>query len=175
MDRTKVGKRESNGKRSCIPRKQAKALTRLTDDAVWLAQLLGCGWTKDKCLRHLGLDTYFYRCCQATEEFQDLVRDEKKKFIQRQLEMKAEDPMRSEVQQIIPDAVRRAKKIIKKGEDNEANKAIKTILEVGVGKKDDKSSAVAAVQINISNDKMSHLDAIEAKMASRERENRKEE
>lgn len=151
----------------------AKPIKELNDTHRMLADLRGAGWSVKRCLQQLDIGMGVYRSCMATEEWQDLLAERKRQFVQRVIQDKLEDPARSAVKEAVPVAVERAKRIIEYGEDEQANKAIKTILDVGVGAKVEHSKSVTGVQINITQNQHSDLDELESRMGERERTARK--
>jgi len=148
----------------------AIALKGLNDTHILLAELRGAGKTVKFCLQHLEISMQMYRNCMATEEFQDLVAERRRAFVERILKDNLEDPVRAEVRSAVPNAIKRAKQIMETGEDSEANKAIKTILDVGVGAKIEHNKTVTGVQINITKGQDSKLDELEEQMKRREKD-----
>ena len=151
----------------------AKPIKQLTDTHILLAELRGAGKSVKYCLQHLDITMAVYRNCMATEEYQDLVAERKRAFVERVIKDNLEDPVRAAVRDAVPMAVDRAKKIMETGDDSEANKAIKTILDVGVGAKVEHSKSITGVQINITKNQVSDLDKIEEEMKRREQNARR--
>jgi len=155
-----------------MPRKFSKyspvPIKVLNDTHLMLAELRAAGWDVKKCLAHLDISMTTYRNCCATEEWQDLLGEKKRAFIQRVVQEKLDDPARAAVREAVPIAVDAAVKIMKEGEDKEKNKAIKSILDTGVGAKIEHSRTVTGVQINITQNQQSDLELLEARMIERE-------
>jgi len=145
-------------------------LKNISDNHMLLADLRAAGWSKERCLEQLEISEHVYRNCYATEEWQDYLAEKKRAFVQRVVQDKLDDPARAVVIAAIEPAVERAKAIIADGDDAEANKAIKTILDVGVGAKVEHSKSVTGVQINITQNQSSDLDDMEDRMKEREKD-----